>query len=222
MWSLGTWNQVRTVGVREDVPDAVHSNCLAKSGSMLLCGGDCQDDEDDESVRDVQEMVLLDVSGFRLGLPRHPGRPHRLRRPRQEDDYDRDVSGFVLVLDSETLTCEHTLRLDHSVDCLVSVRGEVWGQTRERRCVVVGQGGAGGGIGHERGRQGVRWVRLGKERLIRKECISTVCPSSSCFWHLPTRPARAWPGRRQARRLRSSTPVAATLLSSSGCVFVAA
>ena len=36
--------------------------------------------------------------------------------------------GFVLVLDVEALTCEHTLLLDRPVDSLLSLRGEVWGQ----------------------------------------------------------------------------------------------
>ena len=34
-------------------------------------------------------------------------------------------SGFMVVLDSDTLTCQHTLRLDRSVNSLLSVRGEV-------------------------------------------------------------------------------------------------
>ena len=55
--------------------------CLAVSGSMLLCGGECT-----------------------------------------------DHSGFMVVLDSDTLSCQHTLRLDHPVRSLLSVRGEVWGR----------------------------------------------------------------------------------------------
>ena len=120
VWVLGTWSHLRTMRVSEHVTDARFCNCLAVSGSMLLCGGMCMDE-----------------------------------------------SGFVLVLDADTFACQHTLRLDHTVEELLSVRGEV-GQTRVQKDMGghgeagggigggVGKGDAGGGVGHERGRQGMR------------------------------------------------------------------
>ena len=47
-----------------------------------------------------------------------------------------EESGFVVVLDSDTLTCQHTLQLDHSVDSLLSVRDEVWGRLGDHSVVV--------------------------------------------------------------------------------------
>jgi len=38
-----------------------------------------------------------------------------------------EKSGIVMVLDADTLRCQHTLLLDHPVNELLSVRGEVWG-----------------------------------------------------------------------------------------------
>ena len=40
--------------------------------------------------------------------------------------------GFVLVLDTEAMRCEHTLRLDGPVESLLSLRGEVWGVLSRR------------------------------------------------------------------------------------------
>ena len=82
VWTLGTWSHLRMVRVSEHVPDAGCCSCLATSGSMLLCGGVCEDEE----------------------------------------------SGFVVVLDSDTLICQRTLRLDHPVEELLGMRGEVWGR----------------------------------------------------------------------------------------------
>ena len=84
----------------------------------------------------------------------------------------------MAVFDSDTLSCQHMLRLDHDVDGLLSVRGEVWGTDEYKRVMVWGKaeqgevwGRLGGfsvvvwpggkaergeGIGHERGRQGLR------------------------------------------------------------------
>ena len=90
VWVLGTWSHLRTMRVSEHVTDARFCNCLAVSGSMLLCGGMCMDE-----------------------------------------------SGFVLVLDADTFACQHTLRLDHTVEELLSVRGEVWGRLGEENGSVV-------------------------------------------------------------------------------------
>ena len=38
-----------------------------------------------------------------------------------------EANGFVLVLDTQNLRCEHTLLLDESVFYLLGLRGEVWG-----------------------------------------------------------------------------------------------
>ena len=71
--------------------------CLAVSGSMLLCGGDCKD-----------------------------GR-----------------TGFVVVLGSECMGCQHTLRLSqtHYVQRLLSVRGEVWSILGNGNVAVWGKEG---------------------------------------------------------------------------------
>ena len=73
--------------------------CLVVSGSMLLCGGRCEDDK----------------------------------------------SGFVVVLDADTLTCQHTLRLDLPCYRLLSVRGEVWGTLENGSLVVWGKAERGEG-----------------------------------------------------------------------------
>ena len=48
-------------------------------------------------------------------------------------------SGFVVVLDSDTLTCQHTLWLDDYVHRLLSVRGEVWDALGNGSVVVWGK-----------------------------------------------------------------------------------
>ena len=101
VWALGTWSHLRRVRVSEHVPDALRCYCLAVSGSMLLCCGQCDDEE----------------------------------------------SGFMVVLDSDPLTCQHTLRLDPSVDSLLSVRGEVWGRIGYGNVVVWGKAERGEGSG---------------------------------------------------------------------------
>ena len=93
VWILGTWSHLRVVRVREHVPEALRCLCLAVSGSVLLCGGQCNGDR----------------------------------------------FGFVLVLDTDTLTCQHTLRLDSLVGRLLSVRGEVWGILGDSKLVVWGK-----------------------------------------------------------------------------------
>ena len=50
-----------------------------------------------------------------------------------------EESGFVVVLDINTLTCQHTLLLDHEVNSLLSVRGEVWGTHGNLDVVVWGK-----------------------------------------------------------------------------------
>ena len=45
VWALGTWSHLRVVRVSELVPDVRYCLCLAVSGSMLLCGGECDDQE---------------------------------------------------------------------------------------------------------------------------------------------------------------------------------
>ena len=59
---------------------------------------------------------------------------------------DQD-SGLVVVLDSKTMDCEHTLRLEHSVHNLLSVRSEVWGVLRGGNVVVWGKAERGQGSG---------------------------------------------------------------------------
>ena len=59
----------------------------------------------------------------------------------------KDRSGFVVVLDSDTLDCQHTLRLDSLFRRLLSVRGEVWGTLRDRKVVVWGKAERGEGSG---------------------------------------------------------------------------
>ena len=56
-------------------------------------------------------------------------------------------SGFMVVLESDTLTCQHTLRLDHYVNSLLSVRGEVWGAIGSGKVVVWGKAEQGEGSG---------------------------------------------------------------------------
>ena len=100
VWALGTWSHLQPlVRVSEHVPDAGWGSCLAVSGSMLLCGDECLDEE----------------------------------------------SGFVVVLDSDTLTCQHSLRLDYSVERLLSVPGEVWGTLGNHSVVVWGKAERGEG-----------------------------------------------------------------------------
>ena len=41
--------------------------------------------------------------------------------------HNKKKNGFVLVLDTQAMTCEHVLRLDEPVLTLLSLRGEVWG-----------------------------------------------------------------------------------------------
>ena len=68
-----------------------------------------------EHVPDARLCLCLAVSGSMLlcgGQRKGPG----------------DRSGFVVVLDSDTLSYQHTLRFDRSVSRLLSVRGEVWGR----------------------------------------------------------------------------------------------
>ena len=55
------------------------------------------------------------------------------------DGVCKDGSGFVVVLDSHSMSCQHTLRLDHSVRSLLSVRGEVWGELGNKMVVVWGK-----------------------------------------------------------------------------------
>ena len=94
VWLLGTWEQVRVVHVGEHVPKVLICQCLAISGSKLLCGGWLEKDHDSSD----------------------------------EDDLDDDAKkGFLLVLDYEAMSCEHTLLLDDNPFCLLSSRGEVWG-----------------------------------------------------------------------------------------------
>ena len=58
-----------------------------------------------------------------------------------------DESGFMVVLDSDTLTCQHNLRLDLPVVELLSVRGEVWGTHENGSVVVWGKAERGKGSG---------------------------------------------------------------------------
>ena len=55
------------------------------------------------------------------------------------------LSGFVVVLNAATMSCEHTLRVDKSVRSLLNVRGEVWGILSD--CSVVEWGNLRGGGG---------------------------------------------------------------------------
>ena len=52
-----------------------------------------------------------------------------------------------MVLDADTLICQHTLRLDHTVHRLLSVRGEVWGRLGNDTVVVWGKAERGKGSG---------------------------------------------------------------------------
>ena len=58
-----------------------------------------------------------------------------------------DGSCFVAVLDIDTLTCQHTLRLDSLVWRLLSVPGEVWCTLGDGKVVVWGKAERGGGSG---------------------------------------------------------------------------
>ena len=102
VWALGTWSHLRMVRVSGHMPDAGCCHCLAVSGSMLLCGGQCNDD---------------------------------------------GSGGFVAVLDADTQTYLHTLELDHCVDSLLSVRGEVWGTLWYGAVLAWGKAERGGGSG---------------------------------------------------------------------------
>ena len=105
VWALGTWSHLRVVRISEHVPDCERCNFLAMSGSMLLCGGMCKDDELCED----------------------------------DDESCEDNDGFVVVLDINSLTCQHTLQFDHSVEVLRSVRDEVWGRLWSNSVVVWGK-----------------------------------------------------------------------------------
>ena len=41
-------------------------------------------------------------------------------------------NGFVLVLDTRSMRCEHTLRLDGPVSSFLSLRDEVWGMLNRK------------------------------------------------------------------------------------------
>ena len=47
--------------------------------------------------------------------------------------------GFVVVLDSDSLSCQHTLRLNHLIERLLSMRGKVWGRLWMGNVVVWGK-----------------------------------------------------------------------------------
>ena len=50
---------------------------------------------------------------------------------------DENGYGFVLVLDSDTLTCQHTQLLNHEVYSLLGVLGEVWGTIEGPKGIFV-------------------------------------------------------------------------------------
>ena len=62
-------------------------------------------------------------------------------------------SDFVVVLDPDSIRCQHTLRLEHdvygllSVERLLSMRGEVWGRLGNSCVVVFGKAERGEGSG---------------------------------------------------------------------------
>ena len=97
--------------VSEHVPKALSCQCLAISGSKLLCGGVLVQDND------------------------------------ASDEYDRDNAekGFLLVLDYEAMSCEHTLLLDYDPNYLLSRRGEVWSWLYDGPVVVWGKAERGEG-----------------------------------------------------------------------------
>ena len=64
-----------------------------------------------------------------------------------EDDRDDAKKGFLLVLDYEAMSCEHTLLLDYDPIRLLSRRGEVWCRMYQGPVVVWGKAERGEG-GH--------------------------------------------------------------------------
>ena len=62
-----------------------------------------------------------------------------------EDDRDDAKKGFMLVLDYEAMSCEHTLLLDYDPFCLLSRRGEVWVVSEDGPVVVWGKAEGGQG-----------------------------------------------------------------------------
>ena len=57
-WALGTWECQRTIRVDEHVPDVWFPRCLSMSGSLLVCGGYCND-------RQTGFVVVLDAQAMR-------------------------------------------------------------------------------------------------------------------------------------------------------------
>ena len=60
---------------------------------------------------------------------------------------DEESFGFLLVLDSQSMSCQYTLQLDHYIHRLLSVRGEVWGTLADESVVVWGKAERGRGSG---------------------------------------------------------------------------
>ena len=63
------------------------------------------------------------------------------------EESDDEESGFVVVLDCDSLRCQHTLRLDLPVFRLLSVHGEVRGTLGNLNVVVWGKVERGEGSG---------------------------------------------------------------------------
>ena len=56
VWLLGTWEQVRVVRVSKHVPEVFSCQCLAISGSKLLCGGELDQDDDGRAEDDRDDV----------------------------------------------------------------------------------------------------------------------------------------------------------------------
>ena len=61
VWALGTWSHLKMVRVSDHVLDAGCCSCLLVRGSMLLCGGDYNDDDEDGDFAHKGFVVVLDA-----------------------------------------------------------------------------------------------------------------------------------------------------------------
>ena len=59
--AFGTWSHLKMVRVSDHVLDAGCCSCLLVRGSMLLCGGDYNDDDEDGDFAHKGFVVVLDA-----------------------------------------------------------------------------------------------------------------------------------------------------------------
>ena len=88
-----------------------------------------------EHVPEVLSCLCLAISGSKLLCG---GQLEQDDDARDEDDGDDAKEGFLLVLDYEAMSCEHTLIFDYAQHFLLRLRGEVWCRMHEGPVVVWG------------------------------------------------------------------------------------